>query len=700
MGMLRLLADVLNRQLYSGTQACIVPHGSSLPLDPFALGKVRFGRKLEAVLPLLVAENLFHLDVDAMYQVDRITLDRMSVWLEPGGFVYIGKRELHEIEDISDSTLILKTLLLADHLAGQVVYHYSNPVQVEGNYVQGSEYLNLDTTYFLIRGDVIAIPIIVGDSILSFQEYKIKEATLTSTLNGVNQYFVLLDGGIFRDLSDNETVQLRAFLGYQSKIVNLPVQTEALRRLVGPYLLDWVSAPFLNNIELLETQTIQRYDISRQPIGGPETIGKNHLMVENQIEANQFLFWDLVEGRINYDASLDRVLLQQASGHCRLKYNFAPSLPVPVAYASGSFVVPAPSALFNNEWFRIFDGADATRFEYKVTSAYVVTPSAAATGSITVTSVPNNNDGFVLADGFGTVQRFEFMQDASTFTLSPWAQQIDVTLSVFPVDVTAKMVEAISKSLIKLAPLRVGTSVQLTHSIISQNGNQPIVLDASLLFVGWSSTGMSGGTDRVETIDLVGKTTDNDTAILTSSVINKATLQVRSDYPGTYNSFKVFSNLPGVAGNQLITKSIVSPLFLLTGMSGGGGGLKWNFTLLPDQEVKVRIRLFPNDWLPLVTLPAAVTSSVLVELKATDQAAARIDFLISAPATSTEIQMSGWSSTSQKVAALSYDYVAQMYGDYTFGSTGLWAKPLMFSLDDVRMHLNRNNELDAAWVRL
>jgi hypothetical protein len=109
--------------------------------------------------------------------------------------------------------------------------------------------------------------------------------------------------------------------------------------------------------------------------------------------------------------------------------------------------------------------------------------------------------------------------------------------------------------------------------------------------------------------------------------------------------------------------------------------------------------LFPNDWLPVVTLPASVESSVSVDLAATDLDVERIDLLVSAPVTSTEIQMSGWTNTAPKASAISHTYVAQMYGDYTFGVTGLWAKPLMFSFDDLRMHLDHNNELDAAWVR-
>ena len=705
MGLLRKITDAVNRQLFAGVQAAIVPRGRAIPLDPFALGKIRFGRKIESVMPLLVPENRFRLGEDALFQMDRIVLDRESPWMVPGGYIYIGKRELHEIEDISGSTVILTDRLLADHVEGQEVFHYSNPSTIEGNYVKGTEVINLDTPYFIVRGDVIAFPTIVSGRTLSFVEYTVSDFTLTSTIAGVNQYNITLDHALSRDVSDGEVVQLRAFLSYKSKVITLPVHTEAIRRLIGPYLIDWVSAPFINDLVLKETMTIQRYDIARNPIGLPEVIDKNYTMLDPPIEASQFLFWDVVEGAINYDAGQDRFILRpNSAGQWWLKHVCAPKISVPFSYASGSIVTVAPSDLFNNEWFRIYDGTDAARFEYKVNSFYVTTPSSAATGSITVGSIPSNNAWFYLSDGFGKAYYFEFMQDASTFVGTTGYYPIDVTSAVFPVDVAVKLVEAVNATDLQITATRLVDTAVFTHDVISLNGNQTILLDPTLV-PPWSKVGMVGGTDRVFTIDIssASVTTANQVAALTSAVINQATLLIRADNPGVFNSFRIFNEQKGAAGNSPITSGIGATGFLISGMSGGGGGMKWSFEMLPDQDIGVRIRLFPNDWLPMVNLPGGVTSSVVAELFATDQEVERIDLLVSAPTTpplSTEILMSGWQSDFPKVASLSCEYVSQLYGDYTFASTTLWAKPIIFSLDDVRSHLDRNNKLDEAWIRV
>lgn len=707
MGLLRKITDAVNRQLFSGVQGAIVPRGNAIPLDPFALGQVRFGRKIESVMPLLVPENRFRLGEDALFQMDRIVLDRESPWMEPGGYIYIGKRELHEIEDISGTTVILKERLLADHLEGDEVFHYSNPVTIEGNYVEGAENINIDTTYFIARGDRIAVPTIVSDRTLSFVEYTVSDFTLTSTISGVNQYFITLDHPLSRDLEDGEVVQLRAFLSYKSKIITLPVHSEALRRLIGPYLLDWVSATFINNSGLVmeETMTIQRYDIARNPIGLPEVIDKNYTMLDPQIEAEQFLFWDRVEGDINYDGELGKLIIRPtAEGRWWLKFDCVPKLTVPFSYASGSMVVVPPADLVNNDWFRIFDGIDATLFEYKVSPSYVPTASSAATGSIKVGSVPTNNQWFYISDGFGKAYYFEFKADASTFVGTSGYIPIDVTTAVFAVDVTAKIVDAVNRSGLGITAARSTDTALFTNNIISLNGNQTILLDPTLP-LSWIKTGMIGGTDRVITIDVSSPTvtTDNQVAILTSAAINQSTLLLRADNPGTFNSFRIFNEQKGSAGNIPITYSISSTSFLISGMSGGGGGMSWSFDMLPDQEIKVRVRLYPNDWLPVATLPAGVTSTVSVDLAATDQEVERIDLLVSAPTTpplSTEILMGPWQPSFYKAASLSYEYVAQMYGDYTFASTTMWAKPLIFSLDDVRSHLDRNNKLDEAWIRL
>ena len=366
MGILKTITDIANRQLYEGEQLTIIPRGIAYPLDVYTKGEVRFGRKVNFVLPLLVPDNRYTLDEDALYQVDRIIVDRNINWVEPGGYITIGTGELHEVEDVVGDTLILTTRLLASHTEGQYVFHYSNPIEVEGAYTKGQTVINVDTPWWLVRGDVITIST-DREQVLSFTEFIIEELNLTSFSNGIYQYQLFLDTPIQRDLEDEEVIQLRAYCGYKSNILTIPTHGSAIRRIYGPFLLDWASAPFVNNLTFGETQTVQQYTINRVPIGPPLSIEKNTAMLNVPIRADQFLFWDRVKGHINYDNGAQRfMLLPNVEGEWRLKYTAVPNIEVPAYYAGGSISVVAPSQLNNNEQVIIDDSLDQKIFEFQI----------------------------------------------------------------------------------------------------------------------------------------------------------------------------------------------------------------------------------------------------------------------------------------------------------------------------------------------
>lgn len=817
MGLKKVIKDALHHQFFLGQQAHLVARGLAIPLDPFTLGQVRFGRKLEFVMPILAPENQYQLEDDAIYQMDRIILDRDVKWMEPGGFISIGERELHSIADITDDTIILETRLLADHPAGQPVYHYSNPIVVEGAYSQGEFIINVDSPHFIVRGDKLAISILPGISVsIAFREYVVEDYHLVSVINSIQQYQVTLDKPIHRSLVDDEEIQLRAFLAYKSKIINIPTTPGTIRKVVGPFLLDWVSAPFVEDKSVSEVQTIQKYDAARVPIGPPLTVEKNTLMLDLSIRADQFLFWDKVRGEMNYDDGIGKFLmLLDDSGKWRTKHTCVPPVKVPFTYASGSIVTTDPTGLTNNEWFRIDDSTNAMVFEYHVTDPFVPTSTAKATGQIGITSIPLNNSWFSLNDGFGNEFFFEFMQDAPSFTPTPNYYTIDVTAAVFPVDVAVKVVEMVNSLPLKIVASRVVAAVNLTHEEISIRGNEPIQLDPVLV---WGLVGMSGGTDDVEIIDITSVTTDVEVAQLTAAAINRTGIQVRAEFPGVFNSFRLFSSVPGTTGNIPITYLIVNPAFIILGMTGGSGGVKWHFDVTPDQDILLRLRLYPNDWLPDQTLPAGVASTVAVELLSTDLDVERIDLLVrglsggnasgqidvasvpvnnnwfylddgfgnayyfefmqdaatftptpnyttvdvtgalfpidvalkvvaainalplkmAAVNTSTtvelthnyistegnqliqidpalvppwavtgmagglgnEVQMGDWVVTTRKIGAIAHEYVAQLSGDYTFASTGLYAKALFQSLDDVQMRYDFTGQYNAGFLKL
>jgi len=709
MGIIKLTKDALQRQMFQGMSMHVVPRGITVPLDIFALGEVRYGRKLTAVLPLLVPDNRFRLAEDAIYLIDRITLNRPVTWIEAGGYISIGQRELHEVVDVIEDVIVLNTGLLADHAVREPVYHYSNPIKVEGAYSAGKKRINVDSTSYIVRGDYIAISS-TPTLTTAFKEYRVVDYHFTSLVNGIYQYQVVLDRGIHRDLDDEEIIQIRAYLAYKSKILPLPVNTGFMQQVRGPFLLDWRSAPFIAGVTIQETQYIQKYDSSFSKIGAPLEIQKNTVFLEAPIKADQFLFWDKVDGEINYDKSEGKFLaLLNDQGKWWLKHTCAPIIEIPFTYASGSMVTVAPAGLVNNDWFRINDGEDTMLFEFKVDGTYVPTPTAAATGWITVH--PNvaailNNDGFTLDDGFGTVINFEYKVDY-TFVQTNGYRVIDITTAVFAVDVAVSTEAAINAvAALKIIASRIGTQINLTNDEISTKGNQLIVISANLLVVGWTGSPvpgfppyeLTGGTDDLETIDISASTTAVEVAILTSAAINRAELKVTAEAPGIFNSFQIFSEVKGVAGNNPITYSITDPNFLINGMSGGTGGVQWSFEITPDQDILMRIRFYPNAWTD-INLVGGSTTLVNASLASTDEPIERIDILMKG-ATAGEVKMGDWNIATPRMSAVAHEYVSQMLGDHTYAAHGLFIKPLFPSLHDLETKLGLYGKLNSGYLRV
>jgi hypothetical protein len=650
-GILKTIADVTNRQLYEGVQGTIIPRGLAYPLDTYMKGDIRFGRKVSFLLPLLVPDNRFTLDEDALYQVDRIVIDREADWIEPGGFISIGERELHGVEDIVEENVILESRLLADHPEGQYVYHYSNPIEVEGAYARGQTVINVDTPWFLVRGDVIAIST-NPELVLAFTEFSIVDLNLTSFVDGIYQYQITLDNPIQRDLEDEEVIQLRAFCAYKSIELTVPTHGSAIRKIVGPFLLDWASAPFVNHLPFGETMTVQPMAINRVPLGPPLTLEKNSLLLNVPIRSDQFMFWDRVKGRINYDNGQNRfVMLPNEDGEWRLKHTAMPNIQVPAQFARGSISAVEPSLLNNNEQVIIGDSIDQKILEFQVDGTYIPTPESAASGAVTVGDIPSDNEWFELNDGFGNDYFFEFFRTGA-YVPTPGYVTVDVQASALLTDVVIACVEAIND----IVPLKIDASnnspdFDLQHQQISARGNQLINMHPQLLVDGWATTNMTGGTDEVLTIDLQGKTTALEVAQLLAAAINTSGLQLEAEFPANFPAFWINALLPGVAPNVPIVETVVDPGFVVTGMAGGGGGAQWNFGLEPQQDGLFRIRMYPNDWQDY-TLTAGVPQTIVVQLQPTDEPVERIDLLFagSNPADyDKEIWMSDWNIAARGV---------------------------------------------------
>jgi hypothetical protein len=690
--------------MYLGMGAHVVPRGFTLPIDPYTTGTVRYGRKIGYELPLIVPDNKYELAEDAIFQMDRFTVDRAPTWVESGGFVSLGDLELHEVEDVSDTEIVLVTTLLADHPEREPVYHYSNPIEVEGAYAAGQTTINIDAPVFVVVGDVIAISPNTTSTPLAFIEYIVTSVRYVGTTAGINQYQVVLDKVLHRALSDGEVIQLRAYPAYQSRILDIPQAPAALRPVVGPYLVDWVSAPFFNNMNVTEYQTLQRYNAAHVAFGPPLQISKNHFVLHVPIRADQFLFWDKVDGSINFNFDEHKILATlDSDGHWWFKHTCAPEIAVPYTNAHGTIICVPITSLNNNEGFRLDDGIDAVAFEYQIDGTYTPTASAAATGSITVgampVGMPADNEYFTLDNGFGTTVTFEFQRTAGFTQAITGSRIVDVQAAALTTDVAVAMETAVNAiSALAITGVNVGGTLNLTNDVVSLNGNQAIVLDPLLLGKGWVAVGMAGGTDKVETIDVQAVSTAIEVAQLTSSSINQGGLQITASYPTVAPGIRLDRLVQGTTGNQPITETVLDPGFSVSGMSGGTGGATWHFQITPTHDILLRIRLYPNDWQDY-NLTGGVTATIVVSLSPTDETVERIDFLMRGTAGDT-ILMSDWNINGARVSALQHNYVAHVKGEHNFATTGLWVKPLWPSLEDVQLKFDKNQAFDAGHLRV
>jgi len=692
------LKNVANKQLYEGVGLHFVPRGLVYPVDFGGLGRIRYGKKAGTLLPLLVSSNRFELDAVAILNSDKLTLTAPPAFVEDGGFVFVGQRELHEVEDVNGSDIFLTSPLLANHVVGTYVYHYSNPIVVEGNYLAGSTVINVDTPVFLVRGDVLCIPTISTDgSIISFTEYQVADFSLVSIIGGVYQYQVTFTTGIIRDIEDGEVIQLRAYMAYQSNILSIPFLQGMQRRVSGPFLVDWVSAPLQNKMELDETQTVYLYNGNHTLIEQPRVVTKNTYVLNAPIRADQFLFWQKVYGSINYNDSLHRFMaVADKNGRWRLKHTCGPVLNPPSRTASGYLVVVEPTLLNNNENFVLNDSIDPIIFEYKVSAGYVATPSAPATGSITINALPTDNQWLTLSDGFGHTLPIEF-QVTGTFLPVAGKYTVDTRTATLFTDVSvilSAFIESFPDFLV--GAVDAGPVVNLTHERVSTKGNQPILLDPTLPWV--VGLGLTGGTNTIATIDVSALTTDLEVAQTTCATINATTTAIKAAYPALTAAVGLTTPIPGAAANIPITKTVLDPGFIVSGMTNGSGGFKWHFKIKPTANALFKVRFYPNAW-QTFNLLAGVENDILVEIFATDAPVQFIDLLIKTTANSTTY-MGDWLLSSVRVGAIAYEYVFRGLSSYEFASSTLLLKQIFQSLDDVASVHDSGLNYDSGCMRL
>jgi hypothetical protein len=296
---LRRIEDLANLVAKDYSLVHLVPRGTPVFVDQNLRGRVRFSKRQGNFLPIIATENSSSVASAVASPANKLKVSRVIKGFEVSGAVLsIGPgRELVRIADIDPTTgdVVIEGELIASHSAGTSVHLFGVPVEVIGNYSTGKNVIQIRSAEPVMSGDQIAIETAVGLINSTVSTRIVRTTFLGLTNDGRSNYEIVLTEGVSRDLANEDLIILRAQPGYQSEKMRLHVN--------GPFVVDYVSGPFFDGLQIDEYLNIQLFNTLGQPVAGyeqPVSVGKNFAVQGVSIRSDSMLFWDVLRGSIQY----------------------------------------------------------------------------------------------------------------------------------------------------------------------------------------------------------------------------------------------------------------------------------------------------------------------------------------------------------------------------------------------------------------
>jgi hypothetical protein len=300
----------------------LVPRGTPRFHDQNLRGTVRFARRQGNFLPVLSPQNSSRLAAAVVPPTDQIQLSRVT-----DGFVQLGAvlslgpgRELVRIQDIDPQTgrVTLDADALGSHAADSTVYLYGVPIASIGAHPAGSTTIQIRSAYPVVTGDRIAIDTTAGLLSSTVSTPVDSVLYLGTTIDNLTNYQIELADPTSRALANEEELLLRAQPAYRS----LASRIDA----TGPFCLDYLSGPFLDQTTVTEYLSIQLFTALGDPLTGftiPALQAKNTAVSAMPIRAESMLFWDVVAGQVQFrDGRFTAVT--DRSGHLTVSTELVP----------------------------------------------------------------------------------------------------------------------------------------------------------------------------------------------------------------------------------------------------------------------------------------------------------------------------------------------------------------------------------------
>jgi hypothetical protein len=591
---LREIRDTITKALPLLAVGHVRHRGMAIPIDPFMKGTLRFASAVGTESPVWRPDNVARITSQVGSQSTSLPVDRIWKDLQLNSIILLNSLR-HLVVDFDRSDPENYSLLVSDSTtqlltADTKIYLWAFPVEVEGAATEGSTTIRVSSALHLGRGDQLEVPTDPSNSTYwkLTAKFTVTQVDLVEEDAEGFKYTLTLDNGLPRAVSSDETLFVRAFPGYFNGYLPIPTVGAARFNVVGPFLIDFLGGSLITGTRYEEFVNLKLLRADGSSLTPLSRFGDHNVQVNRMpISQDQFLFWRLLEGEMDYDG--ERVVCTfDANDHWRLVHRAGPHMDSPGAFAEGAVLATVPSELDNNEWFSLPDGSLTQVFEFLVDSGSYTRAAGRTTIDLTQTATSEGVAGLIIAAVAN-------------------ANQSDVTIDLGSLSNNDRLIANDGTTLVQFEFQVDGTYVKGRTDFVTVDVSSAVIADdaatilASLINTnvpGMSAIGVGGTTGicRVQNsgVEFASPSLQSTSTAVVAGSFQKLGLSAQRSQTNT-SIVELFNNVQGEQGNVAITESIASDGFAISGMINGGGGVKWLVTLESDGDFMFLVRLHPND---------------------------------------------------------------------------------------------------------
>jgi hypothetical protein len=265
-------------------------------------GTIRFGKRTGNTIALINPDNTFSFSEPPKSRETKFVLSQITSWIINECILSLGpERELHRVDDVIDTTILVKDPITQTFTLQDRVLLHSYPMLSSIDINIGDTSIIVKSHYPLGNGDVFAY--LQTESLLqSLTEIEIVKATKlgTTTSPFYNLLYSLdLAKPVEKNIISNSVVYLRAYPAYFSYPIRVP-NALFTSEPIGPFLIDLLSGRLLEGNEFKETLSIKTLSRTGTYMVGDSTSyvtsSKNSIILDRSVPAHVPMFWDLAEG--------------------------------------------------------------------------------------------------------------------------------------------------------------------------------------------------------------------------------------------------------------------------------------------------------------------------------------------------------------------------------------------------------------------